>query len=230
MPTGLSGAPGRELPLLWGSGNSRTVVEPGVPYAARPPRTLDLTEQQRLLQVTGEHARGYRDHIFFSAALGTALRLHELLALNCGDVYSEVGRARRRFPLTVFKRSNPDQEMQEAIVPDSLQYKLERYRAWKQRKGDDLGPEAPLFVSRLGRRLSARMVRVLFVKWQKAAGFERSFNVHALRHTALSNLYASTNDLRLVQRVARHKDINSTGIYLHPSDEKVLQAVRRQPC
>lgn len=201
-------------------------------YALRqvPPRTLDDQEQTQILKCTGEHARGYRDHVLFSMALGTALRQAELLALNLSDVYLASGRARRRFPLSVFKRSNKDVEMQEAILPDNLQYKLERYREWKRIRGEDLADAAPLFVSRHNLRLSARMMRVAFVRWQEKAGFQRRFSVHALRHTALSNLYRDTKDLRLVQRVARHKSVTSTQIYTHPSDEDVVRAVRGLKC
>jgi len=62
---------------------------------ARPPRTLTEREVALLLRTTGEHAAGWRDHVIFSLALGTALREHELLALDVGDVF-DGGRARRR--------------------------------------------------------------------------------------------------------------------------------------
>lgn len=210
-------------------------------YATRQtsPRTLDDGEQALLLKVTGAHARGYRDHVLFSAALGTALRQAELLGLNMGDVYTAAGRPRRRFPLSVFKRSNKDVDMQEAILPDNLIHKLQRYREWKRLRGESLEPAAPLFLSRQAqipwsggarRRLSARMYREAFKRWQKRAGFTRFFNVHALRHTALSNLYRDTKDLRLVQRVARHKSVTTTQIYTHPTDEDVLRAVRGMRC
>ena len=46
----------------------------------RPPRTMTDAEQALLLKATGEHARGFRDHVLFSMALGTGLRESELLA------------------------------------------------------------------------------------------------------------------------------------------------------
>ena len=49
---------------------------------ARAPRTLSEREQRALLAVTGQHKDGFRDHVIFSLALGTALREHELLALD----------------------------------------------------------------------------------------------------------------------------------------------------
>jgi len=201
-------------------------------YAASilPPKTLTELEQAKLLKVTGEHARGYRDHLLISVAIGTALREHEVLALDVGDVFDGAGRAKRRVQLRVFKRSNDDASSQEIILPDALRSKLDKFYRWKKQRGESLAADAPMFVSRNGNRLSDRQLRDLFHKWQIRAGFERRFGFHALRHSALTNVYRDTRDLRLTQKVARHKSITSTMCYAGPSDEDVLQAVRSLPC
>jgi site-specific recombinase XerC len=196
----------------------------------RAPRTLTDAEQVRLLKVTGEHARGFRDHVLLSFALGTALREAELLALNVSDVFSGDGKARGRVRLRVFKRSNDDASMQEVVLPDPLRAKLEKLWRWKRQRGEGVEPDAPLFVSRLGRRLSCRQLRDLFHLWQRRAGLERELPFHGLRHTALTNVYRRTRDIRLAQRVARHKSITSTIRYAGPSDEDVFRAVRDLPC
>jgi site-specific recombinase XerC len=197
---------------------------------ARPPRTLTELEQKLLLKVTGEHRDGFRDHVLISLALGTGLREHELLALDLGDVLDGDGRAKRRVALRVFKRSADEPAVQEVVLPDLVRAKLEKLRAWKKREGESLAPDAPLFVSRLGRRLSARQLRENFATWQRRAGFERRLSFHALRHTACSTLYRRTKDIRLTQRFARHKSILTTSIYAHPADEDMVRAVRELPC
>lgn len=197
---------------------------------ARPPRTLTELEQKLLLRVTGEHRDGFRDHVLISLALGTGLREHELLALDLGDVFDADWRAKRRVALRVFKRSADEPAVQEVVLPDLVRAKLEKLRAWKKREGESLAPDAPLFVSRLGRRLSARQLRENFATWQRRAGFERRLSFHALRHTACSTLYRRTKDIRLTQRFARHKSILTTSIYAHPSDEDMVRAVRELPC
>jgi site-specific recombinase XerC len=197
---------------------------------ARPPRTLTELEQKLLLKVTGEHRDGFRDHVLISLALGTGLREHELLALDLGDVFDGDGRAKRRVALRVFKRSADEPAVQEVVLPDLVRAKLEKLRAWKKREGESLAPDAPLFVSRLGRRLSARQLRENFATWQRRAGFERRLSFHALRHTACSTIYRRTKDIRLTQRFARHKSILTTSIYAHPSDEDMVRAVRELPC
>ena len=37
-------------------------------------------------------------------------------------------------------------------------------------------------------------------------------------------------DIRVTQRIARHKSIETTTIYTQPSDEDVVRAVRHLPC
>jgi integrase len=196
----------------------------------RPPRTLTEVEQAAVLRAAGEHRDGFRDHVLLALALGTALREHEIAALDVGDVLHQDGRIRRRIALRVFKRSSTDPAPQEVFLPDALWYKLGKLVAWKRGRSESLAPDAPLFVSRRGQRIATRTLRHLFRVWQERAGLDRRFSFHALRHSALTNLYRRTRDIRVVQRLARHRDINTSTIYAGPSDDDVLRAVRELPC
>lgn len=211
---------------------------------ARAPLTLTGHETKLLLQVTGERVAGLRDHVLYSLALATGLREHELVALNIGDVFDAQGRAKRRVTLLVFKgskkkntedeagpkRSRPSLVPQETILSDAVRAKLEKLLLVRQRAGETILPESPVFVSRLNRRLSTRQVRHGIVVWQRQAGFERRVNFHMLRHTACSNLQRRTNDLRLTQRFGRHVSIQTTTRYTHPTDEDLVRGVQLLPC
>ena len=70
----------------------------------------------------------------------------------------------------------------------------------------------------------------VFKRWQERAGFDRTFNFHALRHTACTNLYRASRDIRLTQRFARHKTITSTAIYTHPTDEDLIRSLQQLTC
>jgi integrase/recombinase XerC len=194
------------------------------------PRTLPERDQLLLLKVTGERRNGFRDHLLLAIALGTALRAHELLALDVGDVLDSEGVARRRVRLRVFKRSADEPPIQEVVLSERLRRKLEKFVAWKSRRGESVAPDAPLFVSRLRRRLSARQLRRLVHVWQARAGASVDLNCHALRHSAITNLYRATKDLRLAQRFARHKSVRSTTRYTHPTDDDLLRAVETLRC
>ena len=197
---------------------------------SRPVKTLTEAEQRALLKVTSQHVDGFRDHVIFSLAMGTGLREHELLALDVGDVFDDAGRAKRRLVLRVFKRSAKDPAPQEVLLPDAVRAKLEKLLATRKRAGDTITPETPVFVSRLGRRLSARQLREVFAIWQKRAGFERHLSFHSTRHTSCSNVYRASKDLRLTQKFARHKSVVTTSIYTHPTDDELLRAVQGLVC
>ena len=197
---------------------------------ARPPRTLTEVEQARVLKVTGERRDGFRDHVIFALALGTGLREFEIAALNVGDVMHVDGRVRRRVTLRVFKRASDNPAPQEVFLPDALWYKLAKFIGWKKTSGEGLDADCPLFISRRKKRIATRTLRYLFRLWQERAGLDRPFNFHALRHTSLTNLHRRTKDLRVVQRVARHKSLDTTMRYTAPSDEDILSAMRDQPC
>lgn len=196
----------------------------------RPPKTLTEHEQKLLLKTTGEHVRGFRDHVIFSIALGTGLREHEILALNVGDCFGPDGKSQRRIQLRVYKRSRDTSEGQEVVLPDLIRAKLDKFWGWKKRQGQSLAPDAPLFQSARKQRLSARQLREVFHGWQERAGFERRLNFHALRHTACTNLYRKSRDIRVTQKFARHASVVTTSIYTHPSDEDLFRAVRDLPC
>jgi integrase len=59
------------------------------------PTTLTADEQRLILGAT---AGNLRDHVIFSLALGTGLRLAEIVGLDIGDVHAPDGTPRVRVP------------------------------------------------------------------------------------------------------------------------------------
>ncbi|MBE7449207.1 MAG: tyrosine-type recombinase/integrase [Kofleriaceae bacterium] len=196
---------------------------------ARPPKTFTDRERSGLLRVTGEHVAGFRDHVLYSLGESTALRQHELLALNVSDVRGPDGRIKRRVILRVFKRSNRNADDQFVFLGDTVRAKISRLLELRMRAGEVLAPDSPLFVSSRGTRLSARRARSAFASWQQRAGFERRVNFHIIRHDSISYMYRQKKDIRLAQRFARHASLQSTMVYTHTSDEDLYQAVQDQP-
>ena len=197
---------------------------------ALPPRTFTGWEQEQLLKVTGEHRDGYRDHMMVSLALATALREHEIAALNVGD-FMDGPRARHRVPLRVYKRTSAENSAyQEVVLPRTFRAKLERFYDWKRRNGEPLGADDPLLWSKKGNRLSKRQMRRAIHVWQERAGLERRLGFHALRHSAGTNHYRRWKDILLTRRFMRHAEIRSTMVYMHASDEEYVASVEPLRC
>lgn len=189
------------------------------------PQTLTTTEQHRfILAIRGSP----RDHLLFSLALGTGLRLAEIVGLNLGDIFFPDGTPRTRVRLRpeIAKRHRAG----DVFLPDALTPKLHRFWAYKCAYCESTAPHAPLFCSQSGRRISKRRVQVLFRAWQVRASFDRPYPLHALRHTAVTNVYRASRDLFLAQRFARHASPLTTTVYTHPSDEELQVGIRGLAC
>ncbi len=198
--------------------------------AVRVIRALSPAEQKKLLETTGAHVEGLRDHLIYSLALGTGLREHELVALNVGDVWQR-GRALTKITISTFKghRRAKAPDTQTVFSSRMVARKLPKFIAWKKRQGESLEPGAPLFCARTGERIATRTLRHQFKTWQARAGIAPPYGFHALRHASMTNLYRSTKDILLVQRQARHKHVTTTEIYAQVTDEDVARAVGGLP-
>src|SRR2546428_11280043 len=104
------------------------------------PQTLTQGEQKAILRATN---RNLRDHLIYSLALGTGLRLAEIVGLNVGDVYTPDGRPRNRVRLRaeIAKGGRAG----DVFLPDTLVRKLKRFWTCKRRRRESRGPEDPLF-------------------------------------------------------------------------------------
>jgi site-specific recombinase XerC len=188
------------------------------------PKTLTAQEQGRLLRAV--RAQGSRrDRAILSLALGTGLRLRELAGLNVGDVSAE--RSAVAWKVRLDPKITKGGRGGVAFLNTGVRGELRLYLRWKHRAKEPLETRSPLFLSNQRRRLCLRQIQVLFRKWQTAAGFETLYPFHALRHSAITNVYRATKDLYLTQRFARHSSPLTTTIYTHPSDEELYAALKR---
>ena len=189
------------------------------------PTTLTADEQALILRATQPNVR---DHVIFSLALGTGLRLAEIVGLNVDDVYGPKGAPKIR--VQVRREIAKGGRAADVFLPDRLVLKLKRFSAWKQRRGESSEAGAPLFANQSGGRISKRRVQHAWLRWQVAAGFDRVYGFHALRHTAVTNVYRASKDLFLAQRFARHVSPLTTTVYTHPSDEEMVSRLRGLSC
>jgi site-specific recombinase XerC len=187
-----------------------------------PPKTLTAEEQVRLLEVVAREGNR-RDLALLTLALGTGLRLQELVGLNVGDVTTKAGEVVWKVDLP--KKITKGRRGGVAFLSERARSALRDYLAAKRLIGESMARDAALFESSMSRRLSLRRVQTIFVDWQRVAGFETIYNFHTLRHTAITNVYRATKDLFLTQRFARHASPVTTVAYTHPSDEELYQKI-----
>lgn len=204
-------------------------------HVRRQPTTLSEAEARSILDATSRAESDLRDHLLLAVALGTGLRVSEIVGLNVGDVMN--GKGARGLWVLRAETTKGDRGGTVAL-PERLRRKVSRFLRWKQEYGEPVEPASPLFVSRGGGRggdkgggrLSVRAAQQVFATWQARCGFDRHLHFHSLRHTFCSNLWRSTGDLRLVQEAARHSSPTTTSIYTHPTVNDLIEAVQALAC
>ena len=171
-------------------------------------RTALTAEQaRRLLQATGS----LRDHALIATFLYTGARSNEGTSLDVGDV------SLSQRTVLIRKAKGGKQRLV------SLHPRLAEIYA-EYLPTIPCFPESPLFWSRHGRRLSNRRVRRLMKGLGIALGMPW-LDTHTLRHTFATRLLEAGVDLRTVQELLGHESLATTQIYLHPSAERLRQAV-----
>ena len=174
------------------------------PLAQAAPRALSIDQQRELVNGAAEDSRP-RDRAIVTLLLYTALRLNELVSLDVDDVSISA-----RKGLLVVKSGKGDLYREVPLNRSCRQALTDWLR---DRAAAD--EERALFTGPQGRRLSARAVDL--VVRSVAARAELKLSAHTLRHTCVTNLVRSGNDLVLVAELAGHQRLETTRRYSLPS-------------
>ena len=87
-----------------------------------------------------------------------------------------------------------------------------------------------LFGSRDGNRISVTAVHRLVKKHLLAAGLDASqLSAHKLRHTAATMMLSGGVDVKTVQEVLGHENLNTTQIYTHIENTELKIAAEANP-
>jgi integrase/recombinase XerD len=88
-------------------------------------------------------------------------------------------------------------------------------------------PIERLFLSRTGRPMERIGLWMLVEKYGRSSGILRDVSPHTLRHCFASHLLTGGADLRVVQELLGHSDIQTTQIYTHV-DQGRLKAIHKK--
>ena len=180
------------------------------------PKYLTLEESTALLKaVSGPNQK--RDFAILMLFLNCGIRRSELVGLNLTDVYDD--------RIRVVGKGNKERIV---YMGSSCRNAIDEYLV--ERNKIVLSDNRALFGSRDKNRISATAVHRLVKKHLLEAGLDASqFSAHKLRHTAATLMLSNGVDLKTLQEVLGHENLNTTQIYTHVESTELKIAAEANP-
>lgn len=180
------------------------------------PKYLSLEESRTLLKsISGPNKA--RDFAILMIFLNCGIRRSELVGLNLSDVYED--------HIRVLGKGNKERIV---YIGSSCKDAIDAYLV--ERKQVELTDNRALFGSRDHNRISESAVHRLVKKHILEAGLDPNrFSAHKLRHTAATLMLKNGVDIRTVQEVLGHENLNTTQIYTHIESAQLREASDLNP-
>ena len=197
-----------------------------IELAKVPERSLDLItieELDRLLKAPDVSTlRGLRDKAMLELLFSTGLRVSELCALP------------REINLKLDEMSvrGKGEKVRVVFISDDARESVKKYLDKRDDMDDALfvqilGKNEKLATKRDSMRLTSRSVERIIKQYAIKAGISKKVTPHVIRHSFATDLLRNGADLRSVQMLLGHANINTTQIYTHVTDTQ-LKKIHKQ--
>ncbi len=180
------------------------------------PKYLTMEQSAALLKsVSGQNEK--RDYAILMLFLNCGIRRSELVGLNLTDVYED--------RIRVVGKGNKERFV---YFGSACRKAIDAYLT--ERNKVVLSDNRALFGSRDGNRISVSAVHRLVKKALLQAGLDSTqFSAHKLRHTAATMMLSGGVDVKTVQEVLGHENLNTTQIYTHIESTELKIAAEANP-
>lgn len=179
------------------------------------PNVLKLSEIQQLIHTLDNGIYDQRNKTIILILYCSGLRVSELVELKLSQINFKEGYIRCFGKgskekviycgdvLTIILKSYLNQ-----IRPEILHFRTSEY----------------LFINKIGEPLTRKYIYDIITKAAKKANLHKKVTPHTLRHTFATHLLENGADLRSIQEMLGHKDIATTQIYTHLSNQNIKES------
>lgn len=180
------------------------------------PKYLTFSQSSALLQaVSGQNQK--RDYAILMLFLNCGIRRSELVGLNLTDVYED--------RIRVLGKGNKERFV---YFGSACRKAIDAYLPIRNKQV--LSDNRALFGSRDSNRISVTAVHRLVKKALLQAGLDaEQYSAHKLRHTAATMMLSGGVDVKTVQEVLGHENLNTTQIYTHIENTELKIAAEANP-
>lgn len=180
------------------------------------PRYLTLEESEHLLNsVDGMHKE--RDFCILTIFLNCGLRISEIAGMNLSDIRSD--------HIRVLGKGNKERVV---YLNDATAQAINDYLI--VRRDIAAVDRNALFLSSRRTRITREALHAMVKKSLLRAGLDADkYSAHKLRHTAATLMLSNGVDVRTLQELLGHENLNTTQIYTHVDNSELRIAAQANP-
>ena len=195
---------------------AKNLSSPKLP--SRMPKHLTYDQSLQLLSVASQGKYAERDYCIITLLLNCGLRRAEIAGLNRTDVRDDN-------TLRVIGKGNKERIL---YLNEACHKALEAYLP--KRPIDGTKDKKALFYGHTRDRISLQGIHYIVKGYLKQVSGAEEFSTHKLRHTAATLMYQQGGvDLLVLKEMLGHKNLGTTEIYTHTSNEQLRQAADANP-
>ncbi|WP_339223245.1 tyrosine-type recombinase/integrase [Paenibacillus sp. FSL H8-0332] len=194
--------------------------------AKRIPKTLSVTEIERLLNSPQEHMKELhtpfrkiiciRNNAIIELLYVIGIRIGELVSINLEDIDLEEN------TILIFGKGR-----KERLLYISSAEVVKKINSWLSLR-EELNPKSDaLFINKYGDRLSIYSIEDIYAKYRDLANISKKSTPHYLRHSFATHLLNNGADLRSVQEILGHTNVSTTQIYTEVSVERKKEVLNK---
>ena len=189
------------------------------------PNYLSLEESKKVLSTYKDATsmQGVRNNAMLHLFLNSGLRLSELVSLNISDINLKTN------TFTIIGKGNKERTgyLNESTKKALIKYIEIRKKINVESKKD----KNALFISsQNSSRINKRTIRKIVKKVYHINNIkDTNYSVHTLRHTCATLLYKAGTNIKTIQELLGHVQVNTTEIYTHLYDEELEKEMLSHP-
>jgi integrase/recombinase XerD len=180
-----------------------------IPRPKKPsilPKVINAQDIKRLFEVT----TNLKHNTMLKLCYGMGLRVSEIVNLKITDIDSK--------NMQVFIERAKGKKDRYANLPETILGQLRAYFL-------EYKPKKYLFEGQYGDIYSVRSAQQVFSDALKKAKINKVIGIHGLRHSFATHLMEAGTDVKFIQELLGHNDINTTLRYTHVSEKSLKKII-----
>ncbi len=173
-----------------------------IPYA-RKDKKLPIVLSQNEIQKMFDVCENLKHKTILSLLYSAGLRVSEIINLKISHIDSS------RMIINIIQAKG-NQDRQVPLAPPVLELLRKYFLEYK--------PKEYLFNGQNSNQYCDKSVLEVVKQLASKAGIKKRVYTHLMRHSSFTHMVEGGTDINLIQKIAGHKNVKTTNLYLHISD------------